>query len=106
MAYLCMPGGYFRGCLGRGKAKGPEPRTVGGCGNSGPMIEAGAPSTEEATLLHREGTRPTGDSHDRITDDRAQRGEGAKEGRAKGRSKSAAEASIMAGASQSPGRGS
>jgi hypothetical protein len=39
------------------------------------MIEAGAPSTEEATLVHREGTRPTGDSHDRITDDRAQRGE-------------------------------
>jgi hypothetical protein len=37
------------------------------------MMEAGAPSTEEATLVHREGARPTEGSHDRITDDRAQR---------------------------------
>jgi hypothetical protein len=31
------------------------------------MIEAGAPSTEEATLVHRGGARPTGDSHGRTT---------------------------------------
>ena len=54
------------------------------------MIEADAPSTEEATLVHRGGARPTGDSHALTTRGPAQRGEGAKEGRAPGRSKSAA----------------
>ena len=41
------------------------------------MIEADAPSTEEATLVHRGGARPTGDSHVRTTRGPAQRGEGA-----------------------------
>jgi hypothetical protein len=40
------------------------------------MIEADAPSTEEATLAHRVGARPTGDSHGRTTRGPAQRGEG------------------------------
>src|SRR5215203_5469901 len=40
------------------------------------MIEAGAPSTEEATLAHRVGARPTGDSHVLTTRGPAQRGEG------------------------------
>src|SRR5215211_969230 len=64
--------------FGAGQKEGPETRTVGGCRSSGPMIEAGAPSTEEAALVHREGARPTGGSNDRITGDRAQRCEGAK----------------------------
>jgi hypothetical protein len=42
------------------------------------MIEAAAPSTEEAALVHREGARPAGGTHDRITADRAQRFRGAK----------------------------
>ena len=42
------------------------------------MIEADAPSTEEATLVHRGGARPTGDSHGLTTRGPAQRGEGAK----------------------------
>jgi hypothetical protein len=42
------------------------------------MIDAGAPSTEEATLAHRVGARPTGDSHGLTTDDPVQHGEGAK----------------------------
>src|SRR5215203_2770244 len=41
------------------------------------MIEAGAPSTEEATLAHRVGARPTGDRYVRTTDDAAQRFRGA-----------------------------
>jgi hypothetical protein len=40
------------------------------------MIEADAPSTEEAALAHRVGARPTGDSHGRTTRGPAQRGEG------------------------------
>jgi hypothetical protein len=67
------------------------------------MREAGAPSTEEATLVHRGGARPTGDSHALTTRGPAQRGEGAKEGRATGRSKSAAKDSTKAGAPKSPG---
>jgi hypothetical protein len=37
-------------CLGtQDVLQRPEPRTVGGCRSSGPLIEAGAPSAEEAT---------------------------------------------------------
>jgi hypothetical protein len=62
------------------------------------MIEAGAPSTEEAMLVHREGARPTGGSHDRITDDRAQRSEGAEHRPCQlRREPSAAKDSIVAG---------
>src|SRR5215218_2966713 len=67
----------------RGGAKRrSEPPTVGVVGNSDPMIEAGAPSTEEATLAHRVGARPTGDSHGRTTRGPAQRTIGKSEGRA------------------------
>jgi hypothetical protein len=55
--------------------KGPEPSSRPE--SSGPMIEADAPSTEEATLAHRVGARPTGGSHGLTTDDPAQHGEGA-----------------------------
>jgi hypothetical protein len=74
------------------------------------MIEAGAPSTEEATRKLRlcigEVPAPPGivmlaPPEVPRNAERAQC-----EGRAKGRSKSAAEASIKAGAPQSPGQGS
>jgi hypothetical protein len=42
------------------------------------MIEAGAPNTEEATLVHREGARPTGGSRGRTARGPAHRGEDAK----------------------------
>src|SRR5215203_6697287 len=54
------------------------------------MIEAGAPSTEEATLAHRVGARPTGDRYVRTTDAPAQRIKGAKLKAAPARSKGAA----------------
>ena len=46
--------------------------------SSDPMIEADAPSTEEATLAHRVGARPTGGSHGRTTGDHTQRCKDAK----------------------------
>src|SRR5829696_9012744 len=57
------------------------------------MREADAPSTEEATLAHRVGARPTGDSHGRTTRGPTQHGSHATRrglrasgrGRAKGR---------------------
>src|SRR5215217_5428372 len=42
--------------------RGGVERRAGGW-SSDPMREAGAPSTEEATLAHRVGARPTGGSH-------------------------------------------
>jgi hypothetical protein len=61
--------------FGVGHSEGPEPRSV----RAPTLIEAGAPSTEEATLAHRVGARPTGDSHGRTTRGPTQRGEGAKQ---------------------------
>jgi len=62
------------------------------------MIEAGAPSTEEATLAHRVGARPTGDRYVRTTDDPAQRLKDAKQRpRQVRRGPSAAEGRIEAG---------
>jgi hypothetical protein len=58
------------------------------------MIEAGAPSTEEVVSVSC--ARPTGGSHSLTTRGPAQRGEGAKEGRATGRSNSAAKGIIEA----------
>jgi hypothetical protein len=46
MAYLCMPSGYFRGCLEWGKGKSRSPLRWELWGNSDPMREAGGPSTE------------------------------------------------------------
>jgi hypothetical protein len=61
------------------------------------MREADAPSTEEATLAHRVGARPTGDRYVRTTDAPAQRIKGAKLKAAPDRSKGAARGIIEAG---------
>jgi hypothetical protein len=67
--------------------------------SSDPMREADAPSTEEATLAHRVGARPTGGSHGLTTDAPAQRSKGAKlKAARKEEEKSAAKGSIKAGA--------
>jgi hypothetical protein len=68
------------------------------------MREADAPSTEEATLAHRVGARPTGGSHGLTTDALAQRSKGAKLRAAPDRSKGAARGIIKAGARIAPPR--
>src|SRR5215211_3883114 len=50
--------------------KGPEPVSHG---SSGPMIEAGAPSTGDVGMSSRRCARPTGGSHGRTTRGPAQR---------------------------------